>query len=156
MMDFMGLMKQAQQMQAKMAETQLELDQVEVEGVAGGGLVKLRLTAKGALKAIEIDPGLLAPDQKAILEDLIVSAHLQARSKADEAMAEKMKELTGGLQLPPGRAFVRVCLRLSQFLLLLFASVVARGIHNQLACKRNKDKPLTCRCVFRPAREKQL
>ena len=102
MMDFMGLMKQAQQMQAKMAETQLELDQVEVEGVAGGGLVKLRLTAKGALKAIEIDPGLLAADQKAILEDLIVSAHLQARSKADEAMAEKMKELTGGLQLPPG------------------------------------------------------
>ena len=102
MMDFMGLMKQAQQMQAKMAETQLELDQVEVEGVAGGGLVKLRLTAKGALKAIEIDPSLLAPDQKAILEDLIVSAHLQARSKADEAMAEKMKELTGGLQLPPG------------------------------------------------------
>ena len=102
MMDFMGLMKQAQQMQAKMAETQLELDQVEVEGVVGGGLVKLRLTAKGALKAIEIDPSLLAPDQKAILEDLIVSAHLQARSKADEAMAEKMKELTGGLQLPPG------------------------------------------------------
>ncbi len=102
MMDFMGLMKQAQQMQAKMAETQLELDQVEVEGAAGGGLVKLRLTAKGALKAIEIDPGLLAPDQKAILEDLIVSAHTQARAKADEAMAEKMKELTGGLQLPPG------------------------------------------------------
>ncbi len=101
-MDFMGLMKQAQQMQAKMAETQLELDQVEVEGAAGGGLVKLRLTAKGALKAIEIDPGLLAPDQKAILEDLIVSAHTQARAKADEAMAEKMKELTGGLQLPPG------------------------------------------------------
>jgi len=102
MMDFMGLMKQAQQMQAKMAETQLELDQVEVEGAAGGGLVKLRLTAKGALKAIEIDPGLLAPDQKAILEDLIVTAHTQARAKADEAMAEKMKELTGGLQLPPG------------------------------------------------------
>lgn len=101
-MDFMGLMKQAQQMQAKMAETQLELDQVEVEGAAGGGLVKLRLTAKGVLKAIEIDPGLLAPDQKAILEDLIVSAHTQARAKADEAMAEKMKELTGGLQLPPG------------------------------------------------------
>lgn len=102
MMDFMGLMKQAQQMQAKMAETQLELDQVEVEGAAGGGLVKLRLTAKGVLKAIEIDPGLLAPDQKAILEDLIISAHTQARGKADEAMAEKMKELTGGLQLPPG------------------------------------------------------
>jgi DNA-binding YbaB/EbfC family protein len=102
MMDFMGLMKQAQQMQAKMAETQLELDHIEVEGTAGGGLVKLRLTAKGALRAVEIDPSLLAPDQKEILEDLIVSAHLQARSKADEAMAEKMKELTGGLQLPPG------------------------------------------------------
>ena len=102
MMDFMGLMKQAQQMQAKMAETQLELDHIEVEGAAGGGLVKLRLTAKGALRAVEIDPSLLAPDQKEILEDLIISAHLQARSKADEAMAEKMKELTGGLQLPPG------------------------------------------------------
>jgi nucleoid-associated protein EbfC len=102
MMDFMGLMKQAQQFQAKMAEAQLELDQVEVEGEAGGGLVKVRLTAKGAMKSISIDPSLVKADEKAILEDLIVTAHSQARAKADEAMAEKMKAMTGGLELPAG------------------------------------------------------
>jgi DNA-binding YbaB/EbfC family protein len=102
MMDFMGLMKQAQQMQVKMAEAQLELDQVEVEGEAGGGLVKVRLTAKGAMKAVEIDPSLVRPEEKEILEDLIVTAHMQARAKAEAVMAEKMKALTGGLPLPPG------------------------------------------------------
>jgi len=102
MMDFMGLMKQAQQMQAKMAEAQQELEQVEVDGEAGGGLVKLRLTAKGSLSAIKIDPSLMKADEIEILEDLIMTAHMQARAKADEAMAEKMKLLTGGLQLPPG------------------------------------------------------
>lgn len=102
MMDFMGLMKQAQQMQARMAEAQLELEQIVVEGEAGGGLVKVTLTAKGAMKSIAIDPSLVKPEEKEILEDLIVTAHAQARAKADEAMAEKMKALTGGLQLPPG------------------------------------------------------
>lgn len=102
MMDFMGLMKQAQQMQAKMAETQLELDNITVEGEAGGGLVKVTLTAKGAMKSVSIDPSLVKPEEKEILEDLIVTAHMQAKSKAEEAMAEKMKEITGGLQLPPG------------------------------------------------------
>lgn len=102
MMDFMGLMKQAQQMQAKMAEAQLELDQTVVEGESGGGLVKVALTAKGAMKSISIDPSLVKPEDKEILEDLIVMAHAQARAKAEEAMAEKMKALTGGLQLPPG------------------------------------------------------
>ncbi len=102
MMDFMGLMKQAQAMQAKMAETQAELEQTLVEGEAGGGLVKVTLTAKGELKSISIDPNLLKAEEKEILEDLIVSAHAQARQKGDEAMAEKMKALAGGLQLPPG------------------------------------------------------
>lgn len=102
MMDFMGLMKQAQQFQTKMAEAQLELDNVTVEGEAGGGLVKVTLTAKGAMKSVSIDPGLVKPEEKEILEDLIVSAHMQARAKAEEAMTEKMKALTGGLQLPPG------------------------------------------------------
>lgn len=102
MMDFMGMMKQAQQLQAKMAEAQLELDNVAVEGVAGGGLVKVTLTAKGAMKSIFIDQSLAKPEEREILEDLIISAHMQARAKADEAMAEKMKALTGGLQLPPG------------------------------------------------------
>jgi len=102
MMDFMGLMKQAQQMQAKMAEAQLELEQTVVEGEAGGGLVKIALTAKGSMKSVSIDPSLLNPDEKEILEDLILTAHMQARSKAEDAMAEKMKALTGGLPLPPG------------------------------------------------------
>lgn len=102
MMDFMGMMKQAQQFQAKMAEAQLELDTVIVEGEAGGGLVKVALTAKGAMKSISIDPSLVKPDEKEILEDLIVTAHMQAKAKAEAAMSEKMKTLTGGLQLPPG------------------------------------------------------
>jgi DNA-binding YbaB/EbfC family protein len=102
MMDFMGLMKQAQQMQAKMAEAQLELEQTVVEGEAGGGLVKIALTAKGTMKSIFIDPSLVKPEEKEILEDLIVTAHTQARAKVEEAMAEKLKSLTGGLPLPPG------------------------------------------------------
>lgn len=102
MMDFMGLVKQAQQMQAKMAEAQLELEQTVVEGEVGGGLVKVVLTAKGAMKSVSIDASLLKPDEKEILQDLILTAHMQARAKAEEAMAEKMKALTGGLPLPPG------------------------------------------------------
>jgi DNA-binding YbaB/EbfC family protein len=101
-MDFMGMMKQAQAMQAKMVEVQAELDHVIVEGDAGGGAVKVTLTAKGALKNVAIDPKLMNPEEREILEDLIVTAHAQARLKAEEAMAEKMKALTGGLQLPPG------------------------------------------------------
>jgi len=89
-------------MQAKMAEAQAELEQTTVDGEAGGGLVKVTLTAKGVLKSVSIDESLIKPEERAILEDLIVSAHAQARAKADEAMTEKMKALTGGLQLPPG------------------------------------------------------
>lgn len=102
MLDFMGLMKQAQAMQAKMGEVQAELDQILVEGEAGGGLVKVTLTAKGALQRVAIDPSLLKPEESDIVEDLIVTAHAQARAKAEEAVAEKMKAVTGGLQLPPG------------------------------------------------------
>jgi hypothetical protein len=101
-MDFMGMMKQAQAMQAKMAEAQAELESLLVDGESGGGLVKLTLSAKGALQSIAIDPSLLKPEEREILEDLIVSAHAQARAKAEEAMTEKMKAVTGGLQLPPG------------------------------------------------------
>jgi hypothetical protein len=101
-MDFMGMMKQAQAMQAKMAEAQAELESLLVDGESGGGLVKLTLSAKGALQHIAIDPSLLKAEEREILEDLIVSAHAQARAKADEAMTEKMKAVTGGLQLPPG------------------------------------------------------
>ena len=101
-MDFMGMIKQAQAMQAKMQEAQAELETTIVEGEAGGGVVKVTLTAKGAMQKLSIDPSLLKPEEVEMLEDLIVSAHAQARGKAEAAMTEKMKAITGGLQLPPG------------------------------------------------------
>ena len=101
-MDIMGLMKKAGAMQAKMAEMQAELDNITVEGLAGGGLVKVTLTAKGALQALVIDPSLLKEDEKEILEDLIVAAHADAKKRVEEVLQSKMQELAGGLQLPPG------------------------------------------------------
>jgi nucleoid-associated protein EbfC len=102
MRDLMGLMKQAQAMQAKLQEAQAELDHVEVEGQAGGGMVRVTLTAKGAMKAVTIDPSLLNAQEKEIVEDLIVAAHADARVKAERVLEEKMKEMTAGLPLPPG------------------------------------------------------
>ena len=102
MADFMGLMKQAAQLQTKMQALQAELDQIEVEGTAGGGLVNVRLTAKGDLKGISADDSLLKPSEKEILEDLLIAAHADARKKAEVLLQEKMKALTGGLPLPPG------------------------------------------------------
>jgi DNA-binding YbaB/EbfC family protein len=102
MADFMGLMKQAAQLQSKMQELQNELDTVTVDGTSGGGLVSVTLSAKGDLKGLRIDDSLLKPDEKEILEDLIVAAHDDARRKAEVLVQEKMKNLTGGLPLPPG------------------------------------------------------
>ena len=102
MADFLGLMKQATQLQAKMQEMQAELDQITVEGVAGGGMVAVTLTAKGDMKGVRIDPSLIKPDEKEIVEDLLVAAHADARRKAEVLLQEKMKGLTGGLPLPPG------------------------------------------------------
>jgi DNA-binding YbaB/EbfC family protein len=102
MADFMGLMKQAAQLQSKMEAMQAELDTIEVEGSAGGGMVSVRLTAKGDLKGVKIDEQLYKPSEKEILEDLLVAAHADARRKAETVMQEKMKGLTGGLPLPPG------------------------------------------------------
>jgi len=102
MADFMGMMKQAAQLQAKMQALQAELDTIEVEGSAGGGLVSVRLTAKGDLKGSKIDDSLLKPEEKEILEDLLVAAHADARRKAEALLQEKMQSLTGGLPLPPG------------------------------------------------------
>ncbi len=102
MADFLGMMKQAAQLQSKMQEMQAELDTIEVEGTAGGGLVGVTLTAKGELKGVRIDPSLVKPDEKEILEDLIVAAHGDARRKAEAVLQDKMKALTGGLPLPPG------------------------------------------------------
>ena len=102
MKDFMSLMKQARELQTRMADIQQELDGLEVEGQAGGGLVTVRLSAKGDMRGVSIDPSLIKPEEAEILEDLIVAAHAEARRKAEAAMAEKMKALTGGLPLPPG------------------------------------------------------
>jgi DNA-binding YbaB/EbfC family protein len=102
MADFMGLMKQAAQMQATMEALQAELDQIEVEGAAGGGLVTVKLTAKGELKAVRVDDSLMKPDEKEIVEDLLIAAHAEARKKAEALLQDKMKSLTGGLPLPPG------------------------------------------------------
>jgi nucleoid-associated protein EbfC len=101
-MDFMGMMKQAAELKSKMEVMQAELEQIEVEGAAGGGMVTVKLTAKGELKAVAIDPSLMKPDEKEIVEDLVVTAHAEARRKAETLLAEKMKTLTGGLPLPPG------------------------------------------------------
>ena len=102
MPDIMGLMKQAAQLQSKMEALQTELDAIEVEGAAGGGLVTVRMTAKGDMKGAKIDDSLLKPGEAEILEDLLVAAHADARRKAEAVMKEKMQGLTGGLPLPPG------------------------------------------------------
>ena len=102
MADFMGLMKQAAQLQSKMEAMQSELDKLEVEGAAGGGLVAVTLTAKGDLRGVRIDDSLLKAEEKEILEDLLVAAHADAHRKAEALLQEKMKTLTGGLPIPPG------------------------------------------------------
>jgi len=105
MADFLGMMKQAAQLQSKMKAMQDELDKVEVEGVSGGGMVQVRMTAKMEVKALHIDPSLMKPEDREILEDLVVTACNDARRKAETAMQEKMQALTGGLGLPPGFGF---------------------------------------------------
>ena len=105
MADFLGMMKQAAQLQSKMKEMQEQLDHIEVEGISGGGLVSVRMTAKMDVKGIKIDPSLMKPDEAEILEDLLVTALGDARRKAEQAMQQKMQELTGGLSLPPGLGF---------------------------------------------------
>jgi len=96
------MMKQAQQMQSKMAEMQAALEHVEITGVAGGGMVKITMSGKGDLRKVSIDPKLVTPEDVEMLEDLIVAAGNDAKQKVEAHVAEKMKELTGGLALPPG------------------------------------------------------
>src|ERR1700743_3039777 len=102
MADFLGMMKQAAQLQSKMQAMQEELGHVEVEGISGGGLVAVRMTAKMEVKAVKIDPSLMKAEDPKVLENLLVPAHNAARRKAEAAMQEKMASLTGGLGLPPG------------------------------------------------------
>jgi DNA-binding YbaB/EbfC family protein len=102
MADFLGLMKQAAELKSKMEAMQAELEQIEVEGGAGGGLVTVKLSGKGEMKGVKIDDTLFKPSEKEIVEDLIVAAHADARRKAEALLQEKMKAMTGGLPLPPG------------------------------------------------------
>ncbi|HEY4922305.1 MAG TPA: YbaB/EbfC family nucleoid-associated protein [Xanthobacteraceae bacterium] len=102
MADFLGLMKQAAELKSKMEAMQAELDHIEVEGTAGGGMVTVRLTAKGEMKGVQLDASLMKPDERQIVEDLLVAAHADARRKAEALLQDKMKSLTGGLPLPPG------------------------------------------------------
>ncbi len=102
MADFLGLMKQATELKSKMEAMQAELERLEIEGVAGGGLLAITISGKGDVRGVHIDDSLLKPDQKEILEDLIVAAHADARRKLDATLQEKMQALTGGLPLPPG------------------------------------------------------
>ncbi|WP_407048631.1 YbaB/EbfC family nucleoid-associated protein [Methyloraptor flagellatus] len=101
-MDFMKMMKQAKDMQSRMAGLQDDLAKIEVSGAAGAGLVTVTITGKGEMKGVRIDPSLLKPEEGEILEDLIVAAHRDAHAKAEAAIAEKMAEVTGGLGLPSG------------------------------------------------------
>jgi DNA-binding YbaB/EbfC family protein len=102
MADFLGLMKQAAELKSKMEAMQAELDQIEVEGTSGGGLVTVKLSGKGEMKGVKIDDTLMQPSEKEIHEDIIVAAHADARRKAETLLQEKMQNVAGGLPLPPG------------------------------------------------------
>jgi DNA-binding YbaB/EbfC family protein len=101
-MDFMGMMKQAAQLQSKMQALQAELDTITVDGTAGGGMVTVTLTAKGDLKSVKIDDSMMKPGEAEIVEDLLVAAHAEARKRAEAVLQETMQSVTGGLPLPPG------------------------------------------------------
>jgi DNA-binding YbaB/EbfC family protein len=102
MRDLMGMMGQIKQLQDKMQQFQAELEATEVTGSSGGGLVSVTITAKGAMKKVSIDPSLMKPEEREILEDLVSAAHADARAKAERLVEEKARTLTGGLPLPPG------------------------------------------------------
>ena len=102
MPDFLGLMKQAAELKSKMENMQAELDRMEVEGIAGGGMLMVTLSGKGELRHVKVDESLLKPDQKEIIEDLMVAAHADARRKLETLLQDKMQAMTGGLPLPPG------------------------------------------------------
>ena len=102
MRDIMGMMGKVKEMQAKMEALQAEIASLETEGRSGGGLVTVKLTGKGELTGIKIDPSLFKEDDVEILEDLIVAAHADAKAHLEKTLAERMGALTGGLDLPPG------------------------------------------------------
>ncbi len=102
MKNIAGLMKQASQMQAKMAEMQARVEAAEVQGQSGAGMVVVTMGGKGLLRGIKIDPKLADPSEMEMLQDLIVSAHADAKRKLDDMMAEEMSKVTGGMDLPAG------------------------------------------------------
>jgi len=100
--DLGGLMQQAQAMQQKMQELQAQLERLEITGSSGAGLVKVTVNGKNETRRVEIDPSLLRPEDKGVVEDLIVAACNDARSRVEQKVQEEMRALTGGLALPPG------------------------------------------------------
>ena len=102
MKDLLGLMGKAREMQAKFQVMQEEIAGIEATGQSGGGLVTVTLSGKFDLKSLKVDTTLMRPDEGEILEDLIVAAHNDAKAKVEALMQEKTRELTAGLQLPPG------------------------------------------------------
>ena len=102
MKDLMGMMGKVQEMQAKMAEMQEEIENTSVEGSAGGGMVGVTLSGKGEMMSLKIDPTLLNPDESEIMEDLIIAAHNDALQRTEAIKGEKMQEITAGLPIPPG------------------------------------------------------
>lgn len=102
MQNINDIMKMAQNVQQQLADAQSKLDEIEVEGAAGGGMVKVRVSAKGRFISINLDPSLLNVGDKEMLEDLIAAAFNDARAKADTASNEQMQKMTAGMPLPPG------------------------------------------------------
>tara|TARA_B100001123_G_C15010871_1_gene907506 strand:+ start:289 stop:612 length:324 start_codon:yes stop_codon:yes gene_type:complete len=102
MNNFNDMMKKAQEMQSKMKEMQESLASLEVEGSSGGGVVKIVMNCKNEIKKIDIDPSIIKNDEKEVLEDLLMAAINDAKTKAEEKSQDEMKKLTGGLGLPPG------------------------------------------------------
>ena len=102
MVDLMKMMKQAQEIQGRMQKMQEDLADLEVEGQSGAGLVKVRLNGKLDVRSLKIDPSLIKPEEAEMLEDLILAAFQDAKTKAEAAVQAKMQEVTGGLALPPG------------------------------------------------------
>ncbi len=102
MKNIVQMMKQVQDVQAKMQEMQAGLENLEVSGVSGGGMVTVTMNGKGVARSVIVDPSLLAADEKSVLEDLVVAAFNDARKKVDDRVKELTAELTGGLELPPG------------------------------------------------------
>jgi len=100
--DLGGLMQQAQQMQAKMQELQAQLERLEITGSSGAGMVKVTVNGRGETRRLEIDPSLFKPEEKGVVEDLIVAAFNDARGKVEQTVQEQMRSITGGLPLPPG------------------------------------------------------